>query len=145
VDTVIFDVASMQDFLARAKAAAHAAQAAAVARISFPSEQRLLYVLSDNRVRMLKAMAGARVMGVRELARRVGRDVRAVHADIRVLLDAGVIDRTDNGKLIFPYRHVQVQFTLEADSGDVPGVHPALTQRAHAKYPAQAFLGAPGS
>jgi predicted transcriptional regulator len=34
------------------------------------------------------------VLSIREAARRVRRDVKAVHGDMQALLNAGVIDRT---------------------------------------------------
>jgi len=125
--TVIFDVTTLQDFLDRAHTAAASGQPACAARISFPTAQRLLYVLSSDRWAILQSMAGAGEMGLRELARRVGRDVRSVHADIAVLLDAGVIDRTEHGKLLFPYHHVKVQFAL--DDVSTPTVLPEVMQR----------------
>jgi predicted transcriptional regulator len=51
---------------------------------------------------------------VRELARRVGRDVKGVHTDARALLLAGLIDKTEDGKLSFPYDAVRVEFVLKA-------------------------------
>lgn len=59
-------------------------------------------------------MCGAGPMSIREAARRVGRDVKAVHADVSALLLAGVIDRTDSGQIEFPYEAVKVEFLLEA-------------------------------
>jgi predicted transcriptional regulator len=45
---------------------------------------------------------------------RVERDVKAVHADVHALLDAGVLDRTEDGEIVFPYEAVHVDFTLYA-------------------------------
>ena len=56
-------------------------------------------------------MAGC-PLSIREAARRVGRDVKAVHGDVTALLKAGVIDRS--GRLVvFPYDGVHVDFVLE--------------------------------
>ena len=44
----------------------------------------------------------------------VGRDVKAVHADVTALLLAGVLDRTESGQVEFPYEAVKVEFLLEA-------------------------------
>jgi predicted transcriptional regulator len=51
-------------------------------------------------------------MTIREIARRVDRDVKAVHGDVQALLVAGVLDRADSGRVIFPYDAVHVDFTL---------------------------------
>jgi predicted transcriptional regulator len=58
-------------------------------------------------------MCGAGPMAIREAARRVGRDVKAVHGDITALLDAGVLVRTDDG-VEFPFDAVKVEFLLKA-------------------------------
>lgn len=53
-------------------------------------------------------------MPIREAARRVDRDVKAVHSDVTALLNAGVLDRTEGGRIIFPYEAVKVEFLLQA-------------------------------
>jgi predicted transcriptional regulator len=44
-----------------------------------------------------------------EVARRVGRDVKAAHGDVHALLDAGVAEKTKGG-VLFPYDGVHVDF-----------------------------------
>jgi predicted transcriptional regulator len=53
-------------------------------------------------------------MAIREIARRVGRDVRAVHSDIHVLLRAGVLEKAAEGGVVFPYDAIHVDFLLKA-------------------------------
>lgn len=60
---------------------------------------------------MLQAMTGPGVASIREVARRVGRDVKAVHGDVTALIKADVIDRQDRG-VVFPYDAVHVDFVL---------------------------------
>ena len=59
-------------------------------------------------------MAGAGPLAIRALARRMGRDVKTVHGDVQALLSAGVVDRTDDGLVEFPYDAVHVDFVLRA-------------------------------
>jgi predicted transcriptional regulator len=40
--------------------------------------------------------------------------VKAVHGDVTALLSAGVIDRTDDGRIVFPFEAVKVEFLLQA-------------------------------
>lgn len=75
----------------------------------FDTEEALLDTLTGNRFAILKALAGAGPIGVRELARRAGRDVRAVHADAQRLASIGLIDKTEDGKLHFPYDGVHIE------------------------------------
>jgi predicted transcriptional regulator len=53
-------------------------------------------------------------MSIREAARRANRDVKAVHGDITALLDAGVLSRTPQGEVEFPFDAVRVEFLLQA-------------------------------
>jgi len=114
MDTVILEVADPAANRARFIRAWETGKPEPAARIGFASFELMWQILNANRWAILKAMTGAGPLGLRELARRVGRDVKAVHTDTRVLLRAGVIDRTGNGKLLFPYRHVRMQCELDA-------------------------------
>lgn len=75
----------------------------------------LWQTLTKKRWEVLKVMTGQDPMTLREIARRVGRDVKAVHRDVHALLDAGVLDRTDDGRIHFPYSVVRVDFTLHKE------------------------------
>jgi predicted transcriptional regulator len=84
------------------------------ARISFSKPELLWKVLTAKRWELLKAMCGAGPISIREAARRVERDVKAVHSDITALLNAGVLDRVEDGRVIFPFEAVKVEFLLHA-------------------------------
>lgn len=84
------------------------------AHISFASIELLWKVLTAKRWELLKTMTGQGPMTLREAARRVDRDVKAVHGDVHALLDAGVLDRTDDGRIVFPYEAVHVDFVMRA-------------------------------
>jgi predicted transcriptional regulator len=84
------------------------------ARISFATPELLWRVLTEKRWDLLKAMRAAGPMSIREAARRVQRDVKAVHGDVTALLKAGVLDRVEDGRIVFPFDAVKVEFVLEA-------------------------------
>jgi predicted transcriptional regulator len=44
----------------------------------------------------------------------VDRDVKGVHGDVVALLDAGLLSRTAEGAIEFPYEAVKVEFLLQA-------------------------------
>ncbi len=71
-------------------------------------------MLTSKRWALLKALAGQGGMTMREAARRVGRDVKAMHGDIHALLDAGLLDRTDDGRIVFGCDAIRVEFMLLA-------------------------------
>ncbi|MFC5506074.1 MULTISPECIES: transcriptional regulator [Hyphomicrobiales] len=81
------------------------------AHLSFASAELLWKVLTAKRWEILRAMTGEGEIAIREIARRVGRDVKAVHGDVQALLTAGILDRADRG-VIFPYDAIHVDFTL---------------------------------
>jgi len=82
-------------------------------RISFETPEMLWKVLTAKRWDILKIMAGAGALAIREVARRLDRDVKAVHGDIHSLLNAGLLEKSES-KVIFPYDAVHVDFMLEA-------------------------------
>ncbi len=84
------------------------------ARISFATPELLWQVLTAKRWELLKALCGAGPVSIREAARRVGRDVKAVHADVTALLSAGVLSRAEAGGIEFPFEAVKVEFLLRA-------------------------------
>ena len=83
-------------------------------RISFESFELLWKVLAPNRMALVQTLTGAGPVTLREAARRVGRDVRAVHSDVHLLLRAGVLRKDEEGRIEFPYTAVHVDFMLKA-------------------------------
>src|SRR4030067_1035669 len=71
-------------------------------RISFESPELLFKVVSGKRGEWRNTMTGAGAMSIREAARRVERDVKAVHGDVIALLNAGLLSKTDDGGGVFP-------------------------------------------
>ncbi|MEL3892702.1 transcriptional regulator [Ferrovibrio sp. MS7] len=83
-------------------------------RISFASRELLWQVLAPRRWSLLEALAGAGPLGVREAARKVGRDPSGVHGDIKALLAAGLLWKREDGKIEFPFDAIHVDFTVRA-------------------------------
>ena len=86
------------------------------ARISFATPELLLQVMTMKRWELLLAMVGAGPLTIRETARRLGRDVKAVHGDVHALLNAGVLRKTAEGLIVFPFDelHLDVRFKPQA-------------------------------
>lgn len=81
--------------------------------IGFADERALWSTLTPLRWEILKEMMGAGPLALREIARRVARDVRGVHTDVHALLTVGLIERDEAG-FCFPYDGVHVDFMLKA-------------------------------
>jgi predicted transcriptional regulator len=112
--TVILDVRAPSDALSDFTAAWKTGKPQRNARISFATPELLWQVLTARRWQLLKTLCGAGEMSIREAARRVERDVKAVHCDVTALLQAGVLERGPSGGIIFPYDAVKVEFLLQA-------------------------------
>jgi predicted transcriptional regulator len=84
------------------------------ARISFATPELLWRVLTAKRWELLKVSAGQGPLTIREISRRLGRDVKAVHGDVHALLDAGLLEKAEDGRIVFRFDAVHVDFTLHA-------------------------------
>lgn len=109
--TVVLSVASREETVARMEAAMNGE--AQGAYITFPTIELLWKVVTSKRLAILRAMTGGETISIREVARRVERDVKAVHADVRALVNAGLVEDTGSG-VRFGYDAVRVEFTLQA-------------------------------
>ncbi|CUS33742.1 conserved hypothetical protein [Candidatus Nitrospira nitrosa] len=112
--TVVLDVRSPKEAMADFTRVWKTRKGERGARISFATPELLWKVLTAKRWELLKAMCGAGPLSIREAARRVGRDVKAVHTDVTALLNAGVLDRGKDGRVILPFDAVKVEFLLHA-------------------------------
>lgn len=81
--------------------------------LNFPDYDQMHHVLAPARLAIVKALAAQGPLSIREVARRVGRDVQAVHRDVTRLINAGVIDRTGKG-VEFPYERIHFDFDVQA-------------------------------
>lgn len=84
------------------------------ARVSFASPEVLFGVLTVKRWDIVRALTGVGPVSIREAARRVRRDVKAVHGDVHALLKAGILHRTKSGRIEFPFDAIHVDFMLHA-------------------------------
>lgn len=110
--TVTIGVASADEVNLRVRRALRGEKQGAF--ISFATAELLWKVITPKRWEVLRAMTGAGPIAIREVARRVHRDVKSVHGDVQTLRKAGMLDRTDDGRVVFPYREVHVDFVLRA-------------------------------
>ena len=112
--TVVLDVRSPADAMADFVQVWKTGKGQKTARISFATPELLWEVLTAKRWELLKALCGAGPISIREAARRVGRDVKAVHGDVTALLKAGILERVESGEIEFPYEAIKVEFLLQA-------------------------------
>ena len=83
------------------------------AHVAFESMETFLKVLTPNRWTLLRALRGRGPSSIRALAQALGRDYRGVHADVTVLVDAGLIQRDDSGAISVPWSRVSAEMALD--------------------------------
>jgi predicted transcriptional regulator len=110
--TVILHVADLEDVKRRARDAFKGKKQGS--RISFATPELLFRLLTAKRWELIRALTGVGPVTIREAARRVDRDVKAVHSDIHALLNAGLLQKTDKGLVVFPFDAVRVDLILRA-------------------------------
>jgi len=114
MNTVILEVRPLSETLADAAQAMEGKRRDSEARICFSTPELLWELLTAKRWELLKALCGTGPISIRGASRRVGRDVKAVHRDLTALLNAGIVQRVEDGRIEFPFDTVKVQFLLRA-------------------------------
>lgn len=112
--TVTLEVRSPENATSEIVQIGKSGKAQRTARIAFATPELLRKVLTVKRWELLKALCDAGPASIREAARRVNRDVKAVHEDITALLSAGPLSRGETGGVEFPFDAVKVEFLLQA-------------------------------
>ena len=114
MNTVTLEVSGLDAALSAFKDAWTSGQPEDGARVSFATPELLWKVLTAKRWELIQAMTGQGPMALREAARRVGRDVKAVHGDVHALVAAGILRRNEDGRFEFPFDAIHVDFMLKA-------------------------------
>lgn len=68
--------------------------------------------LTERRWELLNVLLGSGTVGVRELARRLNRDVKRVHEDAAVLVELGLIEKDERGALSCPFEHIHIDMMM---------------------------------
>ena len=110
--TVTLQIAKLEKVKRRAREAFKGKKQGS--RITFASAELLFRLLTAKRWELLRALAAAGPVTIREAARRVNRDVKAVHGDVHALLDAGILQKTRDGLIAFPFDAIRADVMLRA-------------------------------
>ena len=94
-----------------AKAAFHAS-AYQGETLNFDSPSAFFSHMTERRWALVNALLGAGELSVRELARRVGRDVKRVHEDVSALAELGLVERSARGGVVCPFADIHVDMHL---------------------------------
>jgi predicted transcriptional regulator len=81
-------------------------------RYSFLSFESMHRALAPNRMAIIRTLTGSGPLSIREVARRVGRDFKGVHTDVTSLVSKGLLYKTADGAVIFPYARIHFEFEV---------------------------------
>lgn len=82
--------------------------------LNFESPGAFFGRMTERRWAIVRALQGQGEIAVRELARRVERDVKRVHEDVQNLLDLGLVERGEGGGVMCPFATVHIDMALRA-------------------------------
>lgn len=80
--------------------------------LNFESAGAFFSHLTERRWALIHTLQGAGDLAVREVARRVERDVKRVHEDASALVELGLLERTESGGLRCPFADIHVDLHL---------------------------------
>jgi predicted transcriptional regulator len=98
------------DWRAALRQAGKQAQAASYQgeTLNFESPGAFFGRLTERRWALVTALLGQGTLAMRELARRVGRDVKRVHEDVQILAELGLVERDEAGGVLCPFADVHI-------------------------------------
>jgi predicted transcriptional regulator len=82
--------------------------------LSFETPGAFFANLTERRWEIVHALQGQGALAIRELARRVERDVKRVHEDVMGLITLGLIERADDGAVQCPYAEIHIDMRMHA-------------------------------
>ncbi len=85
-----------------------------LATFTFSSSTQLFSVFTPKRWELIERLQKIGPSSVRGLARALGRDVRRVHDDTMVMVEWGIVERNEAGKVFVPFDVIHIDFDLRA-------------------------------
>jgi len=87
--------------------------------INFENPSDLRALLTDRRVELLRSLITERPDSIRQLAERLGRDVKSVHNDLQVLAEYDVVNFEQAGRAkrpFVPYDSIEVSLEISTSN-----------------------------
>lgn len=117
MDEVKIQIESLDGFFAGALDMAHRLDNGDLepqpASFSFERMETLLQVLTPNRWALLRTLRRQGASSIRALSQLLNRDYRGVHADVTALIDAGLIEKLENGKIVVPWSRITAEMVVD--------------------------------
>lgn len=117
MNEIRLDIESLDRFFAGARDMARrldrSETSSAQAHVSFETMDGLLKVITANRWTLLRTLRRTGASSVRSLAKALGRDYRGVHADVATLVETGLIEKQEDGRISVPWSRIRAEMALD--------------------------------
>ena len=85
-----------------------------VTKITFSTLTQLFSIFSAKRWELIEQLQKIGPVSIRALTRALGRDVRRVHDDVMVLIEWGIVEKNDDGKVFVPFDVIHIGVDIRA-------------------------------
>jgi predicted transcriptional regulator len=81
-------------------------------RLAFGSLRDLFSAITEKRLEMLRFVAVHEELNTRQLSQPLGRDYKNVHTDVKDLVELGLLEKDDQGRLTAPFDEIVIHATV---------------------------------
>lgn len=81
-------------------------------RLAFGSLRSLFSAITEKRLEMIRFVAELEGLNTRQLAQQLGRDYKNVYTDVKDLVELGLLDKNEQGRLSAPFDEIVIHATV---------------------------------
>ena len=83
-----------------------------VPRLAFGSLRELFSAITEKRLEMLRFVAMNENLNTRQLSQQLGRDYKNVYTDVNDLVELGLLEKGERGRLTAPFDEIVIHATV---------------------------------
>ena len=83
-----------------------------VPRLAFGSLRELFSAITEKRLEMLRFVATNENLNTRQLSQQLGRDYKNVYTDVKDLVELGLLEKDERGRLTAPFDEIVIHATV---------------------------------
>jgi predicted transcriptional regulator len=81
-------------------------------RLAFGSLRDLFSAITEKRLEMLRFVAAHEELNTRQLSQQLERDYKNVYTDVKDLVELGLLEKDDQGRLTAPFDEIVIHATV---------------------------------
>lgn len=83
-----------------------------IPRLAFGSLRELFSAITEKRLELIRFVAEHEQLNTRQLAQELGRDYKNVYTDVTDLVEFGLLEKDEQGRLTAPYDEIVIHTTV---------------------------------